>query len=286
MLANAGTPWMWFEASYVTLANVGLGLLEGVLIAAVWRVPFGRCILVMLIANFASSLAGAGLLSLAAFADITIVNVHAWLWGSLVALFLLTLLVELPFVGYALSHTWRGAVCRRAARATLTVHAISYPLMIVLGWAAGGLNLLTDWSVVPVEKLAQPGTLVVFYLDRTGTQVLRRDLVAGGDVVVGTLVPRVDNGPLFLQSQREGSSSLHVWREGEDSETVATGLQGLEVTAAERTRSEARLAAPALAPQSPWRFETSFYHALVCEGPGQRRVLHAHTVFVKWCRET
>lgn len=281
MLANSGTSWMWFNPGTLVLANLALGVAEGVAIAAVWRVPFARSVACMVAANVISCLAGAALLAVAGLADITIVNVHAWLLAGLGATFVLALLVELPFVHSALAVVPRAKVWRRAAVATASVHAISYPLLLWLAGDTSHVRLFTDWSVVPVEKLAQPGTHVVFYVDPNGAQVRRRDLVAGGDVVVGTWEASPGDGPLFLQSQPDGSSSLHVWRQGEHSAMVLAGLHGLEVAARERTRTEARLAAPSLAPESPWQFQ-SYAHVLRCVGEGQQRMLVTRTPLVTW----
>ncbi len=271
MLANAGTPLMFFGFFYVTFANVALGLLEGAMLAAIWRASFVRSVLIMVAANLVSSWVGALYLNVVAGTDLTIANVQAWLWVSLAVMFALTLLVELPFVRWTLAtpssrqrpRPGIPALWRLAMHATLCVHAVSYPLMLAAAWWSG-VQLLPDWTVVPVAQLAQPGTHVVFYMEQHGTKVCRRDLVSGGDTVVGE-VPSLDGGPLFLHPDADGVMRLCAWLDHETS-TVIARVPGV--------------VAPTL--DSPWKFTGHFWGYLLCEGPGQQRLLSGETPLSQW----
>ncbi len=59
------------------------------------------------------------------------INEHVWSWSIFAALFVLTILLERPFVHGVLSP--RGATPQQVLRATLRIHAVSYSLMLAAG---------------------------------------------------------------------------------------------------------------------------------------------------------
>lgn len=276
MLANAGVPALWFGFFFLTAANLLLGLVEGVAIAGAYRVGFRRAVVAMIAANFASSWAGYGCV-LVPTADLTIENVHVWLGTTVAALLGLTLVVELPFVRWVLSP--RVPAWSHAARVTLVVHAVTYPLLLLCAWRSSELSLLTQWHVVPVAQLARPGTHVVFHVATDGEEVRRRDLATGPEALVGTLPAEFLGGDLFLQARPDGAASLHVWAHREDSATVCSGLSAL----ATPTPSPAGWNdIPSLTGDSAWRFRLTEYGTFVAEAPRQRRVLRLETPLAWW----
>jgi hypothetical protein len=265
MLANAGVPALWFGFFFLTAANLLLGLVEGVAIAGAYRVGFRRAVVAMIAANFASSWTGYGCVLLVPTVDLTIANVHV------------TLVVELPFVRWLLSP--RVPAWSHAARVTLLVHAVTYPLLLLCAWRSSELSLLTQWHVVPVAQLARPGTHAVFHVATDGEEVRRRDLATGSEALVGTLPAEFLGGDLFLQARLDGGASLHVWAHREDSATVCSGLSAL----ATPTPSPAGWNdIPSLTGDSAWHFRLTEYGTFVAEAPRQRRVLRLETPLAWW----
>ena len=93
--ANVGTPLMWALGFHLLLGNFLLGVFEGLLLAKIFSLPKGKCVALLVIANYLSAWFG-GYGIARAIADLlpfTLNNV-AWLLALLAAItYALTLLI-------------------------------------------------------------------------------------------------------------------------------------------------------------------------------------------------
>lgn len=104
LLANAGTPLMWFTLFHLVVGNALIGWFEGVLLAHLFKARRARTIPCMIAAYYLSMLIGAGLRiwwdnDLIEFTDrrIDLSNVAVYLTSLAAIAFVLSLLIEWPF---------------------------------------------------------------------------------------------------------------------------------------------------------------------------------------------
>ena len=137
-------PMTVFILFYLTIANVMIGVFKGVALSGSWRLPLWRSVRIMTAANFLSAWLGAIYLTIAASYMVPGINEHVWSWGAFAGLFGLTILLQRPFVHAVLSP--RRATSQQALRATLCIHAVSYPLMLAAGLWVNDFLPLTRWE--------------------------------------------------------------------------------------------------------------------------------------------
>lgn len=135
MLANAGTPLMWFSMVHLVLINALIGLFEAWLIRRVFGGTRKTAALFLIAANYVSAFLPFVLFGYFArdFRDwfdrvLTIENAFAVHVVALAAILLVTLLLEFPFVYAALNQPrdlWR------AWKANLLAQAVSFALLFV-----------------------------------------------------------------------------------------------------------------------------------------------------------
>lgn len=214
-LANSVTPLVFATLVHLVVGNVLIGLGEGLLLAWCFRLCWWRASVVMVLANYCSAWAGGWLvLEVATHVDLHVANLRAWFAGFAGLAFVVTLLLEAPFVWGLLR---RGpAVARRTVQALLLANTLSYAVLGVYYANASELSLLTGFEVVPPAELAPRGAFDVYYLDpgRVGSRPrfpdswpteLRRANLAGEAAGVVLASPVVRPGvELFM---RQGLAS-------------------------------------------------------------------------------
>ena len=101
-LANAGTPLVWAGILHLTVGNFLIGWGEGWLLAWLVARPKRPCVSVMMLANFASAWFGGLLLQtvLQRWLPIDLNNGWRWFWIMVVVTYLVTLVIEWPFVAW------------------------------------------------------------------------------------------------------------------------------------------------------------------------------------------
>ena len=130
--ANAGTPLMWATLLHLFIGNLLIGVFEGYILGAVFKLPMGRCIRELIEANYVSMWLG-GLLLLGCLSSLIPVDLSSgrWIYPGLILLsFIVTLLIEYPFVLSA----FKDVQGRRklALKGTLLTQSLSY--IILFGW--------------------------------------------------------------------------------------------------------------------------------------------------------
>ncbi len=133
-LANAGTPLLLGTAAHLLIGNALIGLLEGLLVGAVFKAKKLRAIAVMVLANYFSATLGA--LAEEPFADwllgdTPLARARLVLAALVVLAYLGSLVLEFPFVLLALGAPPPGTSrLRRAVRACLLSQTASYALLL------------------------------------------------------------------------------------------------------------------------------------------------------------
>lgn len=180
LLANAGTPLMITGTLYLLFGNAVIGVAEGALLAAIFRLPYGKSIGLLVLANYFSAWVGGVFLrsAIVSRASLDVYNAWPFFWTMVAAAYGITLAMELPFVLLALRRT-PGWVFK-SLWGSLVVQTASYCLIFGWYWTLSGTSLYTEAKVVEPSAMSLPEDVVLFYISARDGDVYARPL-AGND---------------------------------------------------------------------------------------------------------
>lgn len=196
VLANAIAPMVILGMLHLMCGNALLGLVEGGLLAWIWKLKVWRTIGLMVLANYLSSFAGSLLaVWLVRPNDVPLADLSRVLPVLYVVAFLATLLIEYPFVRLAF---WKeNEALRRSLIACGTINVASYALLA--GWYAQAVNTrLVNVAFVEPSAIEWKSDPVIFYLDADRTVLVRHRPRQGFTEQVVTASP----GRHIWQSER------------------------------------------------------------------------------------
>lgn len=234
--ANAGTPLMWAGMLHLLFGNALIGFGEGLLIAFVFKRPKTRCVGLMIAANYFSAWVGGWTLTggLAARLDWNLYNAWQLFWLFVVAAYLMTILLELPFIALCF---WRqDKWFRRSFKASLLAQTVSYVFLFGWYWGASGKSLYTRMNVVPPSEIRLPDNLEFYYISAQDGRIHQ------GSQVLGNITSTNRNDRLLIRpiagqtNQWELAIRLDAWRD-EDA-TISTVLSPVECRAVAAEPSE------------------------------------------------
>lgn len=149
ILANAGTALMWMPIIQLILGNIIIGIIEGFFTALIFKTKWIRSILIMIAGNYVSWLIGNGLITVfQTYLIDSLFNLKSVfaLWIiSLVILFFLTVLIELPFFRWTFAKNERN--WSKPWKLTLILNAFTYAAMIMFYLSASKYNFFTDLKI-------------------------------------------------------------------------------------------------------------------------------------------
>jgi hypothetical protein len=127
--ADAGTPLMWAGMIHLVLGNAIIGIFEGLVLAWIFKLRKGVCVLVMIPANYFSAWIGGLYLNheITSALPFNLYNAWVWIWVMVLVTFLITLIFEWPFeffelyfvVQLVLAGEWNGALHKNEHRSTV-----------------------------------------------------------------------------------------------------------------------------------------------------------------------
>ena len=178
--------------------NLFIGIAEGAILVWLCRPKRAGSIPIMIAANYFSAwVGGLGLLpKITAHLNLDLYNAWRWLWCMVVVSYLLTLLLEWPFVALSLrqSEGW----FRKSLWGSLVVQSASYLVLFGWYWAASGTSLYTDLAVVPPSAISLPQGVTLYYVADNDTAVYAQDLDHFKTVKIGEVNPSGNWDRLFL----------------------------------------------------------------------------------------
>lgn len=197
--ADAGTPLMWAGMLHLVFGNILIGVGEGLLLARLFSIPKRKSILVMIPANYVSAWGG-GLFLRGAIVDslsISLTNARKWFWVMVVVTYVITLIMEWPFIALCL----RGAKdwLRRSLRASLIVQSASYVLLFGWYWMASADSIYTRMNIVEPAGLSLPKSVLVYFISAADGNVYKRLLAGGSEEKVYDLHSMDENDRLFIR---------------------------------------------------------------------------------------
>jgi len=292
--ADAGTPLMWAGMLHLAFGNAVIGVLEGLLLAKFCKLKNGQCVGVMILANYFSSWGGGLFLAgtLASHLSLNLYNAWFWFWIMVGITFLLTLILEWPFVFFCLRR--QPGRFKKSLGGNLLVNSISYVLLFGWYWMASGTGLYRNMHIVHPSQMAMPTNGVVFFISATNGDVYSQDLSQGKTEKVFALhTTNKDDRLLVLPAK----SDAQHWDILEYSNSI-TICSNLSVTAAACRRDTYGTPshgtwfnfgeAPKLgaATNSDWTFQTGFWSVEGLRGRNAKTGVFMHfsleTPFVAW----
>lgn len=174
--ANVGTPLIWATALHFFIGNACIGILEGWLLTHFFRTFAWQAIPAMIVGNYCSAWVGWVSLSthfLTQF-EVTLDNVRYFVWVMIAMAYLVTLVMEWPFVFASLWGTEK--LLRRSVTASLLVQSISYVLLF--GWygMASVNSLCSELKIVPIDQITLPQDVRIYYIDDKDGDVYAMEL--------------------------------------------------------------------------------------------------------------
>ncbi len=176
--ADAGTPLMWLGTFHLVILNLLIGLLEGTLLAKLFRLPPARAIPALQVANYFSTIAGWPILAAAALPIYHALPMQPPLFRVPLLLiimagvsWLLSVLLEWPFCAWALRQTGRRLTS--SLRASVIAQTASYAFLIPLYLLVSPTSLLWSADLNRRPAFARPPLATVYYLDSRDGAVWR-----------------------------------------------------------------------------------------------------------------
>jgi hypothetical protein len=185
-LADVGTPLVWGTAFHLFLGNALLGLAEGWLLARVFRLSVRSCVWRLVIANYLSAWIGVSLMGFLFTRYAT--DIYTGLqvtWLLVAGTYLLTLIVEWPFVAACFRGTRRWL--EASIKGSLLVQSASYLCLFGGYWLLSGTSLYTTMDVVPPEQITRPPGVVMFFISSMDGDVYRSEMGAAADLKIAEL---------------------------------------------------------------------------------------------------
>jgi hypothetical protein len=218
-LANAGTPLMWAGMLHLVFGNFIIGVGEGLVLAWVFKLRKIASMAVMIAANYFSAWIGLSWLQsqITQSLDLELYNAWRWVWIMVGVSYLITLLLEWPFV--ALCFLKQRAWLRRSLLGCLLVQSISYVFLFGWYWGASGKTLYTQGEIVPLSDFALPSGVVVYYIGEEdgnvhefdfGTRRAQQVFQLGSTNLEDRLVvlpSQLDGGPYGISARLEADNS-------------------------------------------------------------------------------
>jgi hypothetical protein len=205
-LANTGTPLMWAGMLHLVFGNLLIGLLEGYLLAKIFGLHKGRSIGFLILANYFSAWVGGLFLRGAIVRALPLDLYNAWFffWAMVVLTYLMTLVLEFPFVALAFRRTPQWL--RKSIRGLLVIQTVSYLLLFGWYWLASGTSLYTRMEIVQLSAMSLPEKVMMYFIAADDGNVYRMRLPTAERHKVFDLASTHANDRLFVRASSENSN--------------------------------------------------------------------------------
>ena len=269
--ANAGTPLMWAAMLHLAIGNGLIGAFEGLLLAWLFKAPKGRAMTFMVVANYFSAWVGGLLLRgvMVQALPLDLNNAWKWFWVMVGVTYILTLVLELPFIIPLLRGS--GQTLRRSVRASFVVQTASYVIIFGWYWGASRTSLFTRTQVVTSAEMSLPKDVTVYFISRDDGDVYKARLGSGEPQKVFELNSTERNDRLLVNWHKLVARFDEQGNQDGKLVPVITNLAGWAVPELDDEKSSSRIngtwfnfgSVPSLgsARTSDWSFFTGFWAA-------------------------
>lgn len=287
---------------HLVCGNAIIGLFEGGLLSRFFHTPKWSSILTLICANYVSAWLGWALLlsRLVHRVTIHVENLRFWFWLFILLAFVLTLVVEFPFVFFLLRKSTRAF--RKSTLAILTIQGSSYACMLVLYLSVSNTSLLTEVQIVDARSLRPPEYYELYGISPDGQSIFKSDLAGEARESVREILAPNRNDRLFArESETPGFFDLYIHLEdsllrdnsGRPESREVLILEGFSSSAPIGWRIEGKPQGtrwnfgpvPKLT-ESDWEFSTNFWPASGLKGvnaaEGKSFRLALESPFLSW----
>jgi hypothetical protein len=225
--ADAGTPLMWFTMLHLAIGNLIIGLAEGALIILIYKTRKLATLLIMVLANYASMLAGFTLIDFVGVPIMEHAIKEAPLYiapKALVAMifvsYLLTIILEWPFCLWILKSRPRRLMTSLAASAI--VQTASYAVIVPMYLLVSPVSLYTNVKLDPSLSFANNNATVYYISEKDGSI---NSVRTNGSKHRKVLDTKITDGyaRLFISNPQKGKDK-ELWVKGYPDEKSATLL--------------------------------------------------------------
>ncbi len=288
--ANAGTPLMWATMLHLAFGNAIIAMFEGFIIAKFFRLKSIALIWMMMAANYLSAWVGGFFLGWATgFLTLNLYNTWLWLWLMVGITFLITLVLEWPFVFFCFRK--EKDRFKRSIQGNMLANGLSYILLFSWYWMASGTSLYTKMNVVHPSEIHFPKAGLIYFISETNT-VCRFDFSSKKTVSICKFEVAGKDARLFVRRSAADTNNWDIL-ESSKQNLVCSNLQVVAVPFRRDTNSPAGTwfnfgEAPKIgaADQSSWKFRTGFWSIEGLRGKNQKTgeniYFSLETPFVRW----
>lgn len=199
---------MWAGMLHLVFGNLLIGLLEGYVLAMLFRLPKAKTVGMLILANYFSAWVGGLFLGGAFMRTLPLDVSNAWFffWGMVVFTYVMTILLEFPFVAHSLRRApgWLG----KSIRGSLVIQTVSYVLLFGWYWSASGTSLYTKMEIVPLPAITLPEKVLLYFIDTDDGDVYAVNLKTPGKRKVFDLQSTEPNDRLCV---RVSSANSNQW---------------------------------------------------------------------------
>ncbi|MFC1600887.1 hypothetical protein ACFL34_00880 [Candidatus Sumerlaeota bacterium] len=208
--ANGASPLILLTMFHLFLGNAAIGIIEGLILAFVFKTPKLRSVLWLILANYLSMFAGMFALGIfGGLASPTIYTLLPFVICAFIFLFLLTVVIEFPFVLFCFEKSARPM--GRVIRATLLLQVISYALITPFYSFNSQGDLLTSFTLSPPGSFASSPAALVYYVAQDRKTVKRCRLDGTGAEPVATLQQDFQHGQHLFCHRSDDSTSWDLY---------------------------------------------------------------------------
>lgn len=257
---------MWASGLFMLFGNALIGILEGLLIASVFKTRAGRTVLFMIVANYVSMFVGLWGVSYLAdwFTEIQlrVEPVQAGWRALLVAVvgsFLCSVAIEWPFCSLAMKNT--GVRPGKAIRATLLAQTASYAILIPCFSLFSQASLYTSSSIEPDLGFVAKPPATVYYIDRNDGDIWSILTDGTGKRRVKDANLTMSNARLFVDKGKEGDL-YDLWSVSGRDVPAQLVIRGIGHDAAPRRQSNFTIEPDSWSNHGMWGQEME--HTIVC----------------------
>ncbi len=175
LCADAGTALMWTSAFHLLILNFLIGVGEGFILKSILKEKANRPVLWLILSNYTSWIFGIFLVGFFQNQAIDMIfdleNILSFWWLSMVILFFLTFVVEIPFFYLSLKKEYRNL--KISAKYSFLINAVSYLALLIMYVNVSDFSLISNTKFNPkiVNKF---GKIELFLL--TSDKVLKTRL--------------------------------------------------------------------------------------------------------------
>jgi hypothetical protein len=227
-LANLITPFLNSQLLHLLVGNVFIGILEGLIIALVFKVRAFKAMIVMIIANYLSAAAAFGLFGVShsrgpfvpLLFDEPLYQITLILWLGFGVALGLSLLIEWPLVLALFKDS--TAKYKRSLQAVLLAQIASYTCLVPAYWLGGDNALGREVTVVrSLDFVPEDLHAAVYFIDPDHTTVRRMSLSGSASQAIATVTEQErvsvrEYRPPFLYVAQQGADEFQT--------TVTDGL--------------------------------------------------------------